>query len=188
MAQNPFKPVPFAPNYQISLKGDLMNAKGFPIQPVDGKVRLTTAEGRKFYTIPQLVKATYGVDMPASTSSAPVPDLDLDITVPTAAIPAPQAVTLEGADIAAKIPPVGPPMTKKQFKAKVASGTPEENAKWKQRLDFDIANVIRTRVAGGEKKSDLAKEYGVQEQTIYDIVRFRIWKVADPRAKKAPQA
>jgi DNA-binding XRE family transcriptional regulator len=41
--------------------------------------------------------------------------------------------------------------------------------KKRRKLPFEVAEVIRSRVANGEKQKDLAKEYGVSKSTICEI-------------------
>lgn len=44
------------------------------------------------------------------------------------------------------------------------------------KLSMEKARVIRQRVADGESMPELAKEYGVGDQAIEDVVTFRSWR------------
>jgi DNA invertase Pin-like site-specific DNA recombinase len=50
---------------------------------------------------------------------------------------------------------------------------PNRPAHWK--LSFAAAEDIRRRVAAGESKNLLAKEYGVSKGTMWLLLRHKIW-------------
>ncbi|WP_138751110.1 hypothetical protein [Paenibacillus sinopodophylli] len=48
--------------------------------------------------------------------------------------------------------------------------------RYNAKLDKDKVKAIRQRFAEGAKKYHLAKEYGVHNKTICDVLDFKIWK------------
>lgn len=61
--------------------------------------------------------------------------------------------------------------TREELKAKAAQKT-RNNA----RINQDIADTIRQRLANGETGKDLAVEYGIHKATISDIKKRKIWR------------
>lgn len=54
--------------------------------------------------------------------------------------------------------------------------SPKDNCRKGKLLTLGVAREIRRRRAQGESGRALAKEFGVSEQTICDVVKFRKWK------------
>lgn len=173
-----FKPVPSAPKYSVSKKGEITNATGFPVVPVDGKVRLTTPKGRMTYTVAELVKETWGVDLPVQ----PAPEETIDTNFPEK-VAANEAYSEEEKALQSQ-------PSKEALDAiiennkKNAPKLPKapKKAKKESVMTREKAAEIRTRWAAGEKRGALAKEYGVIHQVVYFITVGKIWKEKTPES------
>jgi len=164
MNTNQFKPIAGAENYQINKRGDIMNKAGYPVTAVNGKVRLTIAGDRKFFTVAELVKDNFGTELP---------DLNFEPIIPETVVP----TTPAAAEVPAKEEPKAP-RAEKAVKAPKAPVAPKDpNAvKKSNKLNWEIVRDIRKRVAAGEKRKEVAASYGIHESSIWDIVTKLTWK------------
>jgi len=181
-----FKEIPEAPRYRISEKGEITNAAGYPVKAENGRVRLTVGETRTVFYVSNLIASAWK-KVPAEPVSV------LDVELPTTSQPESPAETKNAPAPAENEPAVNnvekqpkqpKKLTKKEFIEKIRKAD-DDGSKYKERLTFAIAETIREKAKIGEAKKDLAAEYGVKEQTIRSILIGKIWKVENPRAKKA---
>lgn len=72
---------------------------------------------------------------------------------------------------------IGTPLDNMQDKTKKGRAyTPKGKDNPSSRLDTEQVLDIRRRVREGEKQSHLGAEYGISQQTVSEIVHYKIWR------------
>ena len=178
-----FKPIPSAPAYTISKKGEITNAAGFPVKAIDGKVRLTIGKDRKYFKVSDLVKETWNVEM---VEEPVVSVLDVELPkVPTA----PAASTDENAPTKEQLDAIIENNKKNAIirPSRAKSVKVQSTEKKSNKLTWEIVRDIRRRVAAGEKRKEIAALYSIHESSIWDIHTRLTWKNDPEDAAKAAE-